>query len=186
MDNFEWADGYGTRFGVTYVDYETQRRYPKASSKFLSSVSGSTTTTHLIFRTLFCLAFIQWFSAHTNADNTPQDPSEDKGMEEEIDDDTDSVTSQETSSLTDSQGSSYESTSISEPHSHEEGPVEVIQKVLISAITTSSTGLVVDDRAASDGQTVVVGVLEEEEAQKPIEPLQQVQLPELETISVIA
>lgn len=107
-------------------------------------------------------------------------------MEEEIDDDTDSVTSQETSSLTDSQGSSYESTSISEPHSHEEGPVEVIQKVLISAITTSSTGLVVDDRAASDGQTVVVGVLEEEEAQKPIEPLQQVQLPELETISVIA
>ncbi|TFK41686.1 beta-glucosidase 1A [Crucibulum laeve] len=35
LDNFEWADGYRTRFGVTYVDYETQKRYPKDSSKFL-------------------------------------------------------------------------------------------------------------------------------------------------------
>ena len=35
LDNFEWADGYGTRFGVTYVDYETQKRYPKKSGKWL-------------------------------------------------------------------------------------------------------------------------------------------------------
>lgn len=35
VDNFEWADGYITRFGVTYVDYETQQRYPKESAKFL-------------------------------------------------------------------------------------------------------------------------------------------------------
>ncbi|KAG2123266.1 glycoside hydrolase family 1 protein [Suillus clintonianus] len=35
VDNFEWADGYITRFGVTYVDYETQQRYPKNSAKFL-------------------------------------------------------------------------------------------------------------------------------------------------------
>lgn len=35
LDNFEWADGYGTRFGVTYVDYKTQKRYPKESAKFL-------------------------------------------------------------------------------------------------------------------------------------------------------
>ncbi|KAG6845054.1 hypothetical protein H0H87_001391 [Tephrocybe sp. NHM501043] len=34
---FPWsaADGYLTRFGVTYVDYETQKRYPKASANFL-------------------------------------------------------------------------------------------------------------------------------------------------------
>ncbi|PPQ75617.1 hypothetical protein CVT24_010985 [Panaeolus cyanescens] len=35
LDNFEWADGYATRFGVTYVDYETQNRYPKESAGFL-------------------------------------------------------------------------------------------------------------------------------------------------------
>lgn len=35
MDNFEWADGYVTRFGVTYVDYETQKRYPKDSARFV-------------------------------------------------------------------------------------------------------------------------------------------------------
>ena len=32
MDNFEWAYGYGKRFGAVYVDYSTQRRIPKASA----------------------------------------------------------------------------------------------------------------------------------------------------------
>ncbi|KAJ6541732.1 glycoside hydrolase family 1 protein [Mycena capillaripes] len=35
LDNFEWADGYITRFGVTYVDYNTQERLPKESAHFL-------------------------------------------------------------------------------------------------------------------------------------------------------
>lgn len=36
LDNFEWAEGYETRFGVTYVDYEGgQKRYPKKSAKSL-------------------------------------------------------------------------------------------------------------------------------------------------------
>lgn len=37
MDNFEWAWGYDRRFGMTYVDYETQQRYPKASSAWFSN-----------------------------------------------------------------------------------------------------------------------------------------------------
>lgn len=31
MDNFEWSWGYDRRFGLTYVDYATQQRIPKAS-----------------------------------------------------------------------------------------------------------------------------------------------------------
>ena len=31
LDNFEWALGYGTRFGIVHVDYATQRRTVKAS-----------------------------------------------------------------------------------------------------------------------------------------------------------
>jgi beta-glucosidase len=32
MDNFEWTRGYAKRFGIVYVDYETQERTPKASA----------------------------------------------------------------------------------------------------------------------------------------------------------
>ncbi len=32
MDNYEWAEGYTQRFGMVYVDYETQQRIPKASA----------------------------------------------------------------------------------------------------------------------------------------------------------
>jgi beta-glucosidase len=32
LDNFEWAEGYGKRFGIVYVDYATQRRIPKLSA----------------------------------------------------------------------------------------------------------------------------------------------------------
>ena len=31
LDNFEWDSGYRERFGLTYVDYATQRRVPKTS-----------------------------------------------------------------------------------------------------------------------------------------------------------
>lgn len=33
MDNFEWAEGYRKRFGLVFVDYNTQERIPKASAK---------------------------------------------------------------------------------------------------------------------------------------------------------
>lgn len=36
MDNFEWNDGYGPRFGVVRVDYQTQKRTIKTSARFLA------------------------------------------------------------------------------------------------------------------------------------------------------
>jgi len=32
LDNFEWGSGYWQRFGLIYVDYDTQRRIPKSSA----------------------------------------------------------------------------------------------------------------------------------------------------------
>lgn len=34
LDNFEWAQGFGKRFGLIYVDYETQERTTKSSAKW--------------------------------------------------------------------------------------------------------------------------------------------------------
>jgi len=38
LDNYEWADGYSKRFGITYVDFKTQKRTPKMSSYFYKAV----------------------------------------------------------------------------------------------------------------------------------------------------
>ena len=40
MDNFEWSDGYGTRFGLIYVDYATLKRTPKTSASFFREIAG--------------------------------------------------------------------------------------------------------------------------------------------------
>lgn len=42
LDNYEWAYGYEKRFGLVHVDYETQKRTPKASFKaFQKAISGN-------------------------------------------------------------------------------------------------------------------------------------------------
>ncbi|MBA9001600.1 GH1 family beta-glucosidase [Thermomonospora cellulosilytica] len=38
LDNFEWAEGYGKRFGIVYVDYADQRRLPKDSARWYAGV----------------------------------------------------------------------------------------------------------------------------------------------------
>ena len=39
LDNFEWSFGYTKRFGITWVDYETQARVPKRSALWYRDVA---------------------------------------------------------------------------------------------------------------------------------------------------
>ena len=34
QDNFEWRDGFGNRFGLIYVDFDTLERIPKLSAEW--------------------------------------------------------------------------------------------------------------------------------------------------------
>jgi beta-glucosidase len=38
LDNYEWSEGYSKRFGITYVDFKSQRRTPKLSAQFYRTV----------------------------------------------------------------------------------------------------------------------------------------------------
>lgn len=52
FDNLEWVDGLDFRFGLTYVDYKTQERYPKKSLKWwktlLSQMDGSASVSNIV------------------------------------------------------------------------------------------------------------------------------------------
>jgi beta-glucosidase len=39
LDNFEWAEGYAKRFGLTFVDFSTQRRILKRSGEYYAQVT---------------------------------------------------------------------------------------------------------------------------------------------------
>lgn len=41
LDNFEWAEGYAQRFGLTYIDFRDQRRIIKDSGYWYGKLAGS-------------------------------------------------------------------------------------------------------------------------------------------------
>ena len=45
LDNFEWAEGYTQRFGLTYVDFRTQKRTIKDSGKWYGNLAATGTLT---------------------------------------------------------------------------------------------------------------------------------------------
>ncbi|HEY6366459.1 MAG TPA: GH1 family beta-glucosidase [Candidatus Binatia bacterium] len=40
MDNLEWTDGFGTRFGLVYMDFKTQKRTPKLSATWFREAAA--------------------------------------------------------------------------------------------------------------------------------------------------
>ena len=41
MDVFSWSNGYNKRYGLFYVDFKTQKRYPKESAYWYKIVSST-------------------------------------------------------------------------------------------------------------------------------------------------
>ena len=40
MDNYEWTFGYSVRFGLMYVDLQSQERTPKLSMRWFQNVTA--------------------------------------------------------------------------------------------------------------------------------------------------
>jgi len=43
MDNFEWGYGYSKRFGIVYIDFDTQERILKDSAKWYTQLIANRT-----------------------------------------------------------------------------------------------------------------------------------------------
>jgi beta-glucosidase len=41
-DNLEWIDGFGTQFGLIYVDFDTLERIPKLSAEWFRPAARQT------------------------------------------------------------------------------------------------------------------------------------------------
>ena len=41
-DNLEWIDGFGTQFGLIYVDFDTLERIPKLSAEWFRRAARQT------------------------------------------------------------------------------------------------------------------------------------------------
>lgn len=63
------ADGYVTRFGLTYVNFDTQERIPKASGKFVTKVNCVSRVQCIKANNVF-----QWFQDHIEGLEPVKDP----------------------------------------------------------------------------------------------------------------
>lgn len=50
IDNFEWAEGFRPRFGLIEVDYQTQKRIPRASAYVYADIIKNNGITHHLMR----------------------------------------------------------------------------------------------------------------------------------------
>lgn len=46
LDTFEWGSGYNDRFGLIYVDFQTQQRIPKASARWYANLLRAVRAAH--------------------------------------------------------------------------------------------------------------------------------------------
>lgn len=60
FDNFEWASGYATRFGLYYIDYkDNYKRIPKQSAKWFHGFLKGENTTQVSLQQSFSFSINQ-------------------------------------------------------------------------------------------------------------------------------
>ena len=59
MDNFEWAQGYGKRFGLAYVNFDTQERILKDSGAYYRKIIESEREIYSGYYYMFLFSWMQ-------------------------------------------------------------------------------------------------------------------------------